>query len=206
MSESNTPAKSLTALLPLLKESITSTATVAHTFKIIHSIFLKVNPSQIPVITADQPVYAIAMQVQWLYLNSYGEDKVFVMMGALHIEMCLLSAIGDWLEGSGWVEILVRADIKSPGRAESMLQGRQVKRCRYVHQITCAGLYILLLKGYEMANSLSSLQQWTNMMRSKSQQFNYWFTVIELMSILLQLVRSLREANFAMFLQALEER
>ncbi len=96
VSKSNTPAKSLTALLPLLKESITSTATVAHTFKIIQSILLKVNPSQIPVITADQPVYAIAKQVQWRYLNSYGEDKVFIMMGALHIEMCFLSAIGDW--------------------------------------------------------------------------------------------------------------
>ena len=86
---------------------------------------------------------------------------------------------------------LGQSRFESPGRAESMLQGHQVKRCRYVLKIACVGLYILLLEAYEMANSQLSLQQWINMLRSKSQQFSYWFTAIELISILLQLMQSL---------------
>ncbi len=49
----------------------------------------------------------ISKQVQWLYPDLYGEDKLLMMIGALHIEMCFLSTIGDWLDGSGWVELLV---------------------------------------------------------------------------------------------------
>jgi hypothetical protein len=37
--------------------------------------------------------------------------------------MNFLSAIGDWLEGSGWVELLTKSSINTPGRAESMLRG-----------------------------------------------------------------------------------
>ena len=64
--------------------------------------------------------------MQWLYPELYGEDKLLMMMGALHIEMCFRSTIGDWLDGSGWVKISVKSNINTPGRAESMLQGKQV--------------------------------------------------------------------------------
>ena len=62
-----------------------------------------------------------------------------MMMGALHIEMAYLSVIGDWLEGSGWTDILVRAEISTPGHADSFLSGKHVKRSRYVHQVTVLG-------------------------------------------------------------------
>ena len=35
-------------------------------------------------------------------------DKVIWMIGPLHIEMAFISVIGDWLEGSGWVDIFKR--------------------------------------------------------------------------------------------------
>ena len=139
----------LSTLLPLLKESITSTGTVAHTMKIVKLILLRLNPGQIPVMTGDQPVYAILKQVQWLYPEFYGQDKLLMMMGALHIEMYFLSTIGDWLDGSGWVELLVKSNTNTPGRAESMLQGQQVKRCRLVHQVTCAALFLVLSDTYQ---------------------------------------------------------
>ena len=139
----------LSTLLPLLKESITSKATVAHTMQIVKLILLRLNPGQIPVMTGDQPVYAILKQVQWLYPEFYGQDKLLMMMGALHIEMCFLPTIGDWLDGSGWVELLVKSNTNTPGRAESMLQGQQVKRCRLVHQVTCAALFLVLSDTYQ---------------------------------------------------------
>ncbi len=57
----------------------------------------EVNSGQVSVITGDQPVYAIGKQVQWHYPDLYGEDKLVMMMGSLHIEMNFLGAIVDWL-------------------------------------------------------------------------------------------------------------
>ena len=52
----------------------------------------------------------------------YGEDKYVVMMGGLHIEMAALKVLGDWLQNSGWTRALVRADITTPGKADTMLK------------------------------------------------------------------------------------
>ena len=93
--------------MPLLDESINSPAMVTHCFSVISKVVKELNPQQPPAITADQPVYAIAKQVQWLPPDEY--QKVMVMIGPLHIEMAFLNAIDDWLEGSGWVTIFERA-------------------------------------------------------------------------------------------------
>ena len=77
-----------------------------HTMGVVKQILLKINPQQPIVLTADQPVYALGKQVQWMCPEFYGESNVVMMMGALHIEMAFLNTIGDWLEGSGWVEVL----------------------------------------------------------------------------------------------------
>jgi hypothetical protein len=142
--------------------------------------------------------------VQW-HPDQYDEDKL-VMMGSLHIEMNFLSAIGDWLEGSGWVELLTKSSINTPGRAESMLRGNQVKRSRYVHQVSCAAFYLLLSDAYvESADQDMSFHQWIEDRRRSFVQFHYWLTVIELEALLLMFVRSLRESNFQMFMNALDE-
>ena len=66
-----------------------------------------------------------------MYLLESG--KVIWMMGPLHIEMAFISAIGDWLEGSGWVNIFIRLKINTVGRVESFLGGTSVKRSSYAH-------------------------------------------------------------------------
>ena len=50
---------------------------------------------QIPVITGDQPVYALMKKIQWEIPNEFGEEHFFVGMGRLHIEMAMLSLIGN---------------------------------------------------------------------------------------------------------------
>ena len=37
------------------------------------------------------------------------------MLGGLHIEMAALKTIGDWLQGSGWAQAPVQADIATVG-------------------------------------------------------------------------------------------
>ena len=64
----------------------------------------EVNPGQVTVVTLDQPLYAIAKQIQWNWPDSHGENQFVIILGGLHIELCSLKLIGDWLEDSGWVK------------------------------------------------------------------------------------------------------
>ncbi|XP_065669903.1 uncharacterized protein LOC124808522 [Hydra vulgaris] len=140
--------KNTSILLPIINESINSTSMVRQTFNIVIKVLAKINPTQVPIITADQPVYALGKQVQWHYPKLSGEDKLLMMMGGLHIEMASLSLVGDWLEGSGLCDAITKAGITTSGQAESMLTGRKVKRSRYAAQVSLAGFYSLLTKAF----------------------------------------------------------
>ena len=72
---------------------------IKHSFNVIKCAVHHLNPEQIPVITFDQPLYALAKQIQWTWPDEYGEDKYVVMFGGLHIEMAVLKTLGDWLRG-----------------------------------------------------------------------------------------------------------
>ena len=77
----------------------------------------------------------------------------------------MLHVIGDWLKGSGWDEVLVKADVTTFGRAESFLMGSHVKRARYAHQVSVAALFIILKKAWEMYKASNQsgrleFQQW----------------------------------------------
>ena len=51
------------------------------------------NPGQIPVLAADQPLYAFAKEIQWTWPASHGEDHFVIMFGGLHIEMAMLKVL-----------------------------------------------------------------------------------------------------------------
>ena len=93
---------------------------IKHSFNVIKRAVHHLNPEQIPVITFDQPLHALAKQIQWIWPDEYGEGKYVVMFGGLHIEMADLKTLEDctWLRGSGWVQALVQADLVSPGIAD----------------------------------------------------------------------------------------
>ena len=80
-------------LLQLLPKPINSTAMVSHCIIIICKIIEHVNPGQSPVITGNQPVYALGRQVSFMYPLEF--DKVIWMMGPLQTEIAFISAIGD---------------------------------------------------------------------------------------------------------------
>ena len=63
----------ITGLLPLFRESAHSLAMVKHGMDIIKNATHHVNPGQIPVMTVDQPLYAIAKKIQWTWPEVYGE-------------------------------------------------------------------------------------------------------------------------------------
>ena len=61
------------------------------------------NPTQIrlrpALVTLDKPI-------QWSLASTHEEDNFVVTIGGLHIEMAAYKALGTWLNGSGWTEVL----------------------------------------------------------------------------------------------------
>ena len=88
--EAKSPPATITSLLPLFPDSAHSVAMIKHAMSIVQAPVQHLNPGQVPVLTADQPLYAIAKQIQWSYLTSLGEEHLVVMFGGLHIENAVL--------------------------------------------------------------------------------------------------------------------
>ena len=63
---------------------------IKHAMFIVQTAVQHLNPGQVPVFTADQPLYAIAKQIQWSYPTSLGELHLVVTFGGLHIENAIL--------------------------------------------------------------------------------------------------------------------
>ena len=116
---------------------------VKHGMNLIQKATEHVNHGQVPVITVDQPLYAITKKIQWTWPFKYGEGKFVVMLGGLHIEMSLLRLIGDWLDGSGWAEAITAANVTTEGRVDALLKGSHIARGQWAHQVSAAALYAL---------------------------------------------------------------
>ena len=142
-----------TALLPLFQESAHTVAMIKHSLDVIKTAVEHLNTGQTPVVAFDQPLYALAKQIQWKLPDKYGEDKFVVMFGGLHIEMAALKTIGDWLRGSGWAQALVQAEIATAGTADSFYRASHVMRTRRAHQLTAAALHILKHRAYDHYNT-----------------------------------------------------
>ncbi len=206
----NTP-NSIVALLPLFREKANTVSMVSHAMKMIIEAVDHLNPGQVPVIVADQPLYALAKKVQWRWPKTLGEGKCVLVMGGLHVEMNCLKLLGDWLQGCGWTAALIKAEITTPGRANAMLSGSHVTRTRYAHQVTVASLYILQQHAYACyleqmgakdQNPLS-FDEWCIQQSDDQPMFKFWATTMRLELILLQFVRSIRERNFELYVQVL---
>jgi hypothetical protein len=198
-------------LLPLFRDPAHSPAMLCHTMTIVASAVRRVNPGQVPVLTLDQPLYTLAKQIQWNWPEKFGEKEFVLVLGGLHIEMAFMKTIGDWLDGSGWTTALVNANITSVGRSESMLHASHVSRTRHVHQVTAASLYVLQQQSYmDYVDSRDNAQtpvlnftDWCEYQCKLYPMFQYWHITLQLQLTLLVFVRSVREANFLLYVESL---
>ena len=156
---------SLTSLLPLFQEQAHSVAMIKHSMDKVKYLVNFPNPGRTPIITADQPLFVIAQQIQWEWPEMYGEDKFIVLFGGLYIEMACFKVLGDILRDSGWTHSLIEANIATSGIADSFLVCSNVPRTRHTHQITACALFELLMSAYfEDINSDNSEDDSLNMM------------------------------------------
>ncbi|RUM46947.1 MAG: hypothetical protein DSY80_01375, partial [Desulfocapsa sp.] len=200
------------ALLPLFCENANSIAMILHAMNVVKSSVNHLNPGQTPILTMDQPLYARAKQIQWNWPDTHGEDHYIVMFGGLHIEIATLKTLGCWLSQSGWTSAIVQANIASPGKADSFLTASNVKRTRRAHEITAASLYILQRMAYnnyiqllDGGDTPTDFTTWCSTKYNMCPQFRYWATTLEFELKLLQFIRSLREGNFRLYIEALEQ-
>lgn len=78
------------ALLPLFQEAM-----IRHSMDVVRNAVEHLNPGKIPILTFNQPLYVVAKQILWKWLQKCGEDQFVVMSGGLHIEMTALKTTGD---------------------------------------------------------------------------------------------------------------
>lgn len=184
---------------------------IRHSMDVIKLAVNSLNPNQVPVIAMDQPLFAVAKQIQWNWPDVYGERHFVIMFGDLHIEMGFLKVLGQWLDGTGWISALTEAKVASPGTAESFIKASNVVRTRNVHKVTASSLYILLHKAYDdyVKRSAStediSFDDWCSTLTNSVPQFTFWYITFLLELLLLAFVRSIRQANFQLYVDTLSK-
>ena len=107
--------------------------------------------------------------------------------------LVVLKMLVNWLQGSGWVEALVQADITSAGIADSFLKAAHVSRTRRAHQITAAALNILQHRAYNQYCKTQTdgvplnFEAWCQQRVENTPQFQYWSIVLELELLMVDL-------------------
>ena len=202
----------LISLLRMFTENAHSLAMIAHAINVISAAVKHLNPSQIPVVAVDQPLFALAKQIQWKIGSAYDESHLVIMLGGLHIEMAAFKALGKWVLGSGWPEAVTNATVASPGVANSFLTASHITRTRRAHQVTAASLHLLMKKAYEEYSKAGEIHgparpfdEWREEKMKNCPQFLYWATVLDFELVCLQLVRAIREADFSLYVKAIRE-
>ena len=111
--------------------------------------------------------------------------------------------LGDWLEVSGWCNLLTDVEIASAGKAESFLNASHVTRTRYAHQVTAATLHILMTKAYEKRSiekkTISDFKTWRKDKESQYPQFYFWSQTLKLQLLVMCFIRSIRSGDFNLY-------
>lgn len=197
----------ITALLPLFMEKADSPAMVKHGMSIVKDTTAFLNPGQIPVLACDCPIFAMCKYTQWKYPMTLGEDKFIVMFGGLHLEKALWTALGDFLDASGWTTALTEASVATAGTADSFIKASHITRTRHAHQVTALALSSLQGDAFKLEEDPlgeEHYEEWRLNMLKKSPTFQYWDMVLKTEILILIFIRSHREKDFLLYVQCLE--
>jgi len=185
MTDESVKPKAVIGVLPLFPNQAATPSMIKHAMKLtVHDTEI-LNPGQSPVLSVDQPLYAIAEQLQWAFPDTLGEDKLVLMIGTLHIKDKMHQMIGKLLKDSGWSNIFTQAQVFTSGRAQSVLDEHHIKRTRYAHQVSLVSLYLLQQRSYTVYCSSvqgprESSEMWIQRCRSGNLMFMFWATIMDL--------------------------
>ena len=192
-------------LTPMFDEKAATAAMMRHGMSVISHTIKKLNPDQIPVICGDQPLFALMKQIQWQFPETFGEDKIVITLGGLHLEMALWTAMGKMLSNSGWNTLLAEADVTTAGIAESLLHASHLKRTRLAHEISLVVFSKLKSEAYDSTDKSVSEQDWEQEMNLKSPTFFYWNMILSLQKKIFTMIRSFREHKIDLYIFMLDK-
>ena len=195
---------SLTGILPLFEEKSASLPMLKHGLKVITSTVQKLNLNQIPIVAADQPLYALLKSIQWKY-EIYNEQRVVIMLGGLHTEMCAWSVLGKLLDHSGWVDALTEAEVTTPGRAQAIVHASHLKRTRYMHEISAVVFSKLKNQAFVESGTDCDFEEWSAQQCTESPTFFFWDLILRIQKTIFMYVRAIRERNFNLYISCLEK-
>ena len=99
-----------------------------------------------------------------------------LILSVLHIEMVLLSCLGNCLQDSRWTTALSNAGVTSSENA-SLPSGHEVRKTKYVHQVTVLTLYQLMKDAFEQSKKKDctvNFAEWLASEELQSPQFQFW--------------------------------
>ena len=158
-------------ILALYPDKAASVAMVKHSMFLGKAITEHLNPGQATVQCMDQPIYAIAKQIQLTWTDTLGEDKFVLMLGALHIEFVIEAVEGKLVDGSEFSSVISEAGVLTSGVSLS-IPDHHLKRMRYVHQVFLLAGSILknkIFQGLQASDSVGQKDEWDASMINESQ-------------------------------------
>ena len=189
------------AVLPIFSESAATPGMMKHSLDIALSVTNFLNEGQLAVICADQPLYALLKKLQWHFPEQYGLKKIFCVMGGLHIEKQIEQVLGRYFEGSGIIDHLVASKVMT-NSDNAFLSGSLITRTRYHYQVLATALDSSLKVQFEQSKE-EDISVWIKRSCEISDQFKYWYLGLELILKFLIFVRSIRDADVDLYIDAL---
>ena len=135
--------------------------------------------------------------------GTYGEHKMTIMLGGLHVENALCYSVGDLLAFSGWTEALTDADVATSGTADSFLKASHITRTRHAHQVTALALSKLQQNAFASSHS-KDFEACRLKMIKDSPTFHYWDLILKTEVQVLIFIQAHREGNFPFYIESLE--
>ena len=131
--------------LPQINQSPTLTAFVAETLKRALKFATHFKKESVAV-TYHLAIANIAMQIQATKTPTY--DKVFVALGAFHIELFFFSASGKYIAESGGPYIRNKAKVIEKGSLNRFIMSTNYDHCKRSHQPLALAFETLLFKSF----------------------------------------------------------
>ena len=158
------------------------------------------NPSQIPVIALDAPLYALVKYVQWNWPQTHGESKYVVMFGGLHIEM---EYIGRLL-GVIWLDCCTNSGRYCIFRHSRLfLEAVHLSRTRHAHQVSTLALSKLQQDVFLQRDHMTRAPKMLGDYDCQNPTFQYWDTALQMEILSLIFVRSHRQQDFSLYVESL---
>ena len=200
--------EALVATLSIFYEKADSPSMVKHAMQLTIKVTEFLNPDQMPVMAADQPIFATMKLLQWKWPELF--KKIIPLFGGLHIEKALWTCLGDMLEYSGWVTVLVQASVCESDTVDGYLKAAHIYKTRIAHEITALTLATLQQQAYQTyvnnceKHPLPTFKVWKSMMLQYP-TFRIWNMILDLEITILMFVRAHREGNLDLYVKVLQD-